>query len=316
MRKVLAALALYLLIPYICSGQSMGSTSITQGGHTAVVTAAGSLQVDLFSVGGTAFSGGTSGSLPVSIISGAGSGGTAVADEATFTPGTTNYTPAGCFFQTTSANNALTNLQGGWFQCTARRAIFTSLDSIIGTAVLVNNGVSGAGSQRVNIASDNTAFQVKILGNTGAAVDAAIGAAPPANALYTAGLGSGATGGFLIGVPVADTPVSKNITSATTTLIITGVSGRQVRVGSLEMYVGAADNTEFIEGTGATCGTNTTGMIGGATSGTSQVWGAAGGVVHGSGLGTVLQTVTAGESICLVTSTSANVGLHMVYTIY
>lgn len=44
---------------------------------------------------------------------------------------------------------------------------------VSGTAISTNNGVSGAGTQRVNISSDNTAFQVKILGNGGNAVDAA-----------------------------------------------------------------------------------------------------------------------------------------------
>src|SRR5690242_15659497 len=37
--------------------------------------------------------------------------------------------------------------------------------------------------------------KVGIVGNAGAAVDAATGAAPPANAILYAGLGSGATGG-------------------------------------------------------------------------------------------------------------------------
>lgn len=48
----------------------------------------------------------------------------------------------------------------------------------------MGNGISGTGSQRVNIASDNTAFQVKTLGNAGAIFDAATSASVPANALY------------------------------------------------------------------------------------------------------------------------------------
>lgn len=316
MKKLLLAIVVLLAVLPSAALAQMGQTVIIQGGNTANVTAGNALQIDVHSVNGTTVSGMVAGSVPVTIVSGAGSGGTASADEATFTPGTTNGTLSNCFFQTTSANNALTNLQGGSVQCTARRALFTSLDAIAGTATLTGNGTTGAGSQRVTISSDNTAFQIKVLGNTGVAVDAAIGAAPPANALYISGLGSGATGGFLTGIPVSDTTVSKNITTATTTLLITGVAGRQVRIGTEHLFVAAADNLEYIEGTGATCGTGTVGMIGGATSGLSMVFGASGGIVEGSGLGTLLQTATAGDSVCMVTSTTANVGLNLQYTIY
>jgi hypothetical protein len=130
--------------------------------------------------------------LWVNIKAGAGSGGTALADEATFTQGTTNFTPAGCTF-----NNSITNLtsgQGGAFSCTAARSLHTTVDNtnangqaamansspvviasnqsniptntaqINGVTPLMGNGVSGTGSQRVNIASDNTAFPVNATG--------------------------------------------------------------------------------------------------------------------------------------------------------
>jgi len=57
-----------------------------------------------------------------------------------------------------------------------------NLGAVAGTATATGNGVSGAGTQRVNIASDNTAFQIKVTGNSGAALDAAgQNAASPAN---------------------------------------------------------------------------------------------------------------------------------------
>lgn len=57
-----------------------------------------------------------------------------------------------------------------------------------GVTVLMGNGITGTGSQRVTIASDNTAFQVKILGNAGGAFDAAgQNAASPANELLVGG---------------------------------------------------------------------------------------------------------------------------------
>jgi len=57
-----------------------------------------------------------------------------------------------------------------------------------GTAVLTGNGTSGAGAQRVVIASDNTAFQIKVLGNTGAVIDfAGQNASSPANSFLIGG---------------------------------------------------------------------------------------------------------------------------------
>ena len=121
MKKILPILALFVA-PRIYA-QSMGATVIVQGGNAANVTANNSLQVELH-VGATQITA-TGSSLNVNLTNG-GSGGTAVADEAAFTAGTTSYTPAGCFFQTTNTNNTLSNLTGGWFQCTARRGLFTN----------------------------------------------------------------------------------------------------------------------------------------------------------------------------------------------
>ena len=58
-----------------------------------------------------------------------------------------------------------------------------------GTAASTGNGTSGAGDLRVNIASDNTAFQVKIIGNGGASLDVAQGGGTAAtNAVQEAGV--------------------------------------------------------------------------------------------------------------------------------
>src|ERR1019366_4315691 len=60
--------------------------------------------------------------------------------------------------------------------------------NIAGTAASTGNGTSSAGDLRVNIASDNTAFQVKLLGNAGGAFDAAQNAAAPANEIVEGGV--------------------------------------------------------------------------------------------------------------------------------
>lgn len=312
--RLLAVFALLLTLTNPLYAQSMGATVIIQGGNTANVTAGHALQVDILSVNGTGVSGMTAGSVPVTIVSGAGSGGTASADEAAFTEGSTNVTLAGCYFKTSPA--ALTTGQGGGLACTAARALFTNLNSIGGNAVLAGNGVTGTGSQRVTIASDNTAYQVKVLGNAGGAFDAATGAAPPANAVLMGGLGSGATGGFVTAMPVADTYKNINVSTATTTLLVTGVASRQVRIGAMVLITAGADNIAFIEGTGATCGTGTAGMAGGTTSASGFNFAANGGITVGSGIGTVLATTTAGDSVCIVTSANVQVSGGLQYTIF
>lgn len=156
----------------------------------------------------------------------------------------------------------------------------------------------------------------RIVGNAGAAIDAATGAAPPANAIAIGGVTSGATGGLLTGIPVCDSYAVVNLSTATTSLEITGVSGRQVRICSLNLVTDLANNVAIIEGTGATCGTGTAGMAGGTTTASGYNFALNGGIALGSGLGTVMRTATAGDSVCVVTSTATQLSGGFSYAIY
>ena len=140
--------------------------------------------------------------------------------------------------------------------CNGRRGVSTGV------------GAAGTGTQRVVDVASGT-----------------IGAAPPTQARAMGGVGSGATGGFLIGVAVGDTFANINISTATTTLIVTGVSGRHVRITALSLVTAAANNVALISGTGATCGTGTTGMTGGTTAASGYNFAANGGVAQGTGIG-------------------------------
>lgn len=157
--------------------------------------------------------------------------------------------------------------------------------------------------------------KVGVVGNAGGAVDGATGAAPPANALLWAGLGSGATGGFLTAISVADTFYNINISTATTTLAISGVSGRHIRISSIDMVAAAADNVAIISGTGATCGTGT-GAIVGTTAATGWNFSANGGISKGIGIGTILRTVATGDSVCIVTSAGTQLSGSISYAIW
>lgn len=144
----------------------------------------------------------------------------------------------------------------------------------------------------------------------------ATGAAPPARAEYSGFLGSGATGGLLVGVTACDSDAVINIATATTTRLVTGVSGRQVRICAFDMVTAAANNVAWIEGTGATCGTGSAGMAGGSTAASGYNFAANGGIGRGSGIGEVLTTATTGDSVCLVTSAAVQLSGHIKYAIY
>lgn len=192
----------------------------------------------------------------------------------------------------------------------------------------MNSGTKSAATQRFVLATDQPQLTNKLLvtpdanvkvnavGNAGVSLDAATGAAPPANALLDAGLGSGATGGFLVGKTVGDTSKAVNISTATTTLLVTGVSGRQVRISAFHIFTNAANNVAFIEGTGATCGTGTAGMAGGTTAASGYNFAANSGIAQGSGIGEVMTTATTGDSVCVVTSAATQLSGHIKYAIY
>lgn len=201
--------------------------------------------------------------------------------------------------------------------------------SISGTPTVTANAGTGTfniqSNASVNVAQVNgstvstaaTGVQlVGIEGHAGVSLDAATGSAPPANAFLHAGLGSGATGGDLIGIPVSDTYKNINISTATTTLLVTGVSGRQVRIGALHLVAAGAQTAAIFEGTGATCGTGSAGMAGGTTAATGYSFAANGGISLGSGLGTVMQTATTGDSVCIITGSAVQLSGGIQYTIY
>jgi hypothetical protein len=179
---------------------------------------------------------------------------------------------------------------------------------INGVTPLMGSGNTGTGSPRVTISTDQAALAGMGVGATGAA--------PPANGNYMAGVQSGATGGFLGGVPVCDSFANVNVVTATTTLLITGVSGRHVRICSFSLLTVLANNVALISGTGATCGTGTTGMTGGTTAATGFNFAAGAGIAQGSGLGAINQTNATGDSVCAITSAATQLSGRIAYAIY
>jgi len=146
------------------------------------------------------------------------------------------------------------------------------------------------------------------------------GVAPPGEAIFIGGLSSGATGGFLEGITVCGDHFNIDITTATTTLAVTGVAGRHVRICSINVVTNAANNIAFIAGTGATCGTSTAGMTGGTTAAEGWNFASKGGITQGMGFGEIMSTNISGgatgDSVCIVTSAGTQLSGQFSYAIH
>jgi hypothetical protein len=92
--------------------------------------------------------------------------------------------------------------------------------------------------------------------------------------------------------------------------IITGSAGNQAYICSMVLVLSAtADNVALVEGTGSTCGTNTAGMAGGAT--TSTGWNLPANAILTATPGPAnvfyYKTATAGDNVCLLASSAAQI---------
>lgn len=232
--------------------------------------------------------------------------------------------PMLALYGNSSAPTAVTagQAQYGWGDLSGRLHI--TGDASMGKLLVTPDANSAINVAQVNGATTSTAAsgvqKVGVVGNAGAAFDAATGAAPPANALAIGGLASGATGGLMKIPPVCDTDAVINISTATTTRIITGVSGRKVHICGFYLGPnGSAQTVAIIEGTQVTtaCDTGAAGMYGGTTAATGLSAAANGGVtIMGGGVGDAMTTATAGDDVCLVTGSAVQTSGHVKYAIY
>lgn len=96
-------------------------------------------------------------------------------------------------------------------------------------------------------------------------------------------------------IPTTSASVAITISTATTTRLITGVTGQSIYVTAVDVIAAGTGNIQFIAGTGATCGTGTVNISGNYNL-TAQV-----GLAKGTGVG-ALWVVPSGSSLCAVTS--------------
>lgn len=202
-----------------------------------------------------------------------------------------------------------------------------NIAQINGITPLMGAGNTGTGSPRVTIASDQASIPVaatltaettkvlgtiRIVGNVGGVVDAATGAAPPANVVYVGGRVSGATAGLLAGPIYCDNFDSGSI--SVNTQIVTGVAGRRIYFCSFwtEMN-GGANTVAVVAGTGTTCATTTVRVpgIGPAnTAANSFSFAATSGIVIGGGAngGPVAKTSVDADNVCIFVGSATLVG--------
>lgn len=123
------------------------------------------------------------------------------------------------------------------------------------------------------------------------------------------GLASAALAQQSVFVPatMASAPIS--ISTATTTRLATGISGKSIYVTQWNAISGGTGNITWVAGTGATCGTGTVNLTG-AYNLTAQV-----GAVVGTGYGAVL-VVPQGFSLCATTSASVQISGSVGYAIF
>src|SRR5262245_59164584 len=105
----------------------------------------------------------------------------------------------------------------------------------------------------------------------------------------------------------ASTPIA--ISTATTTLVITGVAGQRVYVTAFGSQAAVYRNLQYISATEATCVTGTTNITG--TYNFNQGRGSSG----GSG-GGALMLLPVGHSLCIVTTQAVVIAGFLAYTVF
>lgn len=174
----------------------------------------------------------TAGSLRVAIVSGAGSGGTAIADGATFTEATTSFTPIGGEYVSGGGASCTTG-KGCTLQMTIDRMAYTNLGKVNAVAVLTGTGAVGTGAQRIAVGTDTATIAGSAPGIAGTA---------SSNVVTVQGIASMTK--LLVTPDSVALPANQSVNvsqiNAVTPLMGNGVTG----TGSQRVTI-ASDNTAF-----------------------------------------------------------------------
>ena len=194
---------------------------------------------------------------------------------------------------------------------TANQSVNTA--QVNGVTTLTGTGATGTGAQRVTVAQDTATIAGSAVGTAGSA---------SANVVTVQGAGSmtpilvtqSANADPCSSAAKTNVPIS---TASGTVALVSGVSAKKIYVCSFSLITTTAVSVSLSEGSGATCGTSSqAGVIGVATNGTAAnglPLAANGGLTLGNGGGTIAQTATAANYLCLFQSGTAQVAGNITY---
>jgi hypothetical protein len=203
--------------------------------------------------------------------------GTAMADDAAFTPGTSDFTPAGGTYR--SVRDTVNDNDGGAFAMTQSRAILSAIEDTTGTSSMddINHAVRVTPVTTVTVGGQSAT-------NT--------------TTEYT----------------TCTNQVNIRPTTATTTQLVAGVASKLTRLCSLFVFAEGTQTVTIVEGTTTTnpCDTGQSTLLGplglSTTNGT--------GFVLGNGMGVVLDGLANANNICVTTSAAVAVTIQARYAIY
>lgn len=190
--------------------------------------------------------------------------------------------------------------QSGSWSLAANQSV--NVAQINGVTPLMGNGATGTGSQRVTIASDNTAFSVKPSDGTNTVTVKAASTAPATTDTALVVTES---------PQVADQcPNTLAISQTASTDILTTTN--KLHICSLVLVASAALTVNLIEGTGTTCATGGAALIGSTTAANGLSLAANGGFSAIAGR-PWLKSKTTADHICLTMSGTGTVAGVMTY---
>lgn len=241
----------------------------------------------------------TTGALRVAITSGAGSGGTALADDADFTAGTTSFTPFGGFYQ--SSVTACTDGDTCAAGITSGRAVKVHLTDAAGASLSVAGDVvedaaetaGGSGPMVLSVRRDTAASSAGATGD---------------NATFN----TDSLGRLWVrpGNPCEDhariqTAAISNSTSGNVEVVALNGSDL-IYVCGYSLIAGAATGVRFVYGTGTACATGETGLTG--------AWAfAANGGIQQTNAGAPQFVVPAGNAFCTENTGANAIAGHVTY---
>lgn len=262
-----------------------------------------------------------------------GCGGSALADDADFTDGTTSGQPVGGVAES-AAPTTVTEGDFGWFAMTLNRAIKSSPYSPAGDSLA--NDTLDALKVTNSTAATATAYLTARLSNgtdfLTPATDATLGTTTYTEATSTGPIVAGVrndTPDSLANTTNEAAPLGLNQngalwtstidpcsylaksyyivnTSSAATFEIANASGsNHWYVCSVNIVVGAAQGVAIAHDDTDGCGSITAGMNGGTTAATGWQFAANGGIALGNGDASVLKSATGGHYFCMLTSTTA-----------